>query len=57
MDPVPDRVPAGELEGARMVPSLQFAMVLTVVGVIVLGVFPGLIAEIGDLTKSLASGF
>jgi NADH-quinone oxidoreductase subunit N len=57
MDAVPDRVPAGELEGATMVPSLRFAMVLTVGGVLVFGAFPGLIAEIGDLTKSLASGF
>lgn len=57
MDPVPDHVPASELEGTSIVPSLQFAMVLTVAGVIVLGIFPGLIAEIGDLTRTFASGF
>ncbi len=56
MDPVPDQVPAAELEDAPMVPSLRFAMVLTVAGVIVLGVFPGLIAEIGELAKSLVVG-
>jgi NADH-quinone oxidoreductase subunit N len=57
MDPVPGHVPAAELERMGTVPSLQFAMVLTVAGVIVLGIFPGIISEIGELTRTLASGF
>ena len=57
MDPVPETVPAAELEDTPIVPSLQLAMLLTVAGVIILGIFPGIIAEIGELTKTLASGF
>ena len=37
MDQVPDHVPAAEVARIKMVPSLQFAMALTVIGVIVLG--------------------
>jgi hypothetical protein len=31
--------------------------VLTAVGVLVLGFFPGLIADVGDVAKTVAAGF
>ena len=39
-----------QLGAARVVPSLQLALGLTVVGVLLLGIFPDLIADLGDLT-------
>ncbi len=57
MDPAPEHVAVADLARMPTVPSLQFALVLTVAGVIVLGIFPGIIAEIGELTKTFASGF
>ena len=58
-DQVPDTIPAAELRGMgrAVAPSLQFALVLTAVGVLVLGIFPNLIADVGDVAKTVAAGF
>ena len=57
MQRVPDDVPVAELREHRTAPALQFALVLTTIGVVVLGIFPSLVAEIGEATKTFASGF
>jgi len=51
-DDVPSNVDAEALGSARIVPSLKLALGLTVVGVLVLGIFPDLVAGLGDLTTS-----
>ncbi len=58
-DVVPDGVPAGELKdlGATIAPSLRLALVLTAVGVLVLGFFPDLIAGAGEVASTVAGGF
>ncbi len=58
-DPVPEAIPAAELKdfGRALSPSLRLALVITAFGVLVLGFFPGLIAEAGDVAKTVASGF
>ncbi len=58
-DPVPEAIPATELKdmGQTLSPSLRLALVITAFGVLVLGFFPGLIAEAGDVAKTVASGF
>ncbi len=49
-DDVPAGVDTEALTSERVVPSLQLALGLTVIGVLILGIFPGLIADLGDLT-------
>jgi NADH-quinone oxidoreductase subunit N len=49
-DDAPDSLDTESLGAQRVVPSLQLALGLTVVGVLVLGIFPDLIADLGDLT-------
>jgi NADH-quinone oxidoreductase subunit N len=49
-DPVPDGVDEQALGAIRVVPSLQLALGLTILGVLVLGIFPDLVADLGDLT-------
>jgi len=58
-DPVPDAIPAGELQGMgrSVAPSLQLALVLTAIGVLVLGIYPDLIADVGDVASTVAGGF
>ncbi len=57
-DPVPDAVPAAELRDleSTLAPSLRFALVLTAVGVVVLGLFPGLAANVGEVATTVAGG-
>jgi len=57
MNPVPETVPVAELREYRTAPSLQFALVLTAIGVIAIGIYPPLVAEIGEATRAFASGF
>ncbi len=52
-DRVPETLDAEMLGAQRVGPSLQLALGLTVVGVLVLGVFPDLVGDLG----SIASGF
>ncbi len=56
-DPIPEAIPADELRGRAIVPSLQFALGLSVVAVVLLGFFPDVIARLGDLTTGFVSGF
>ncbi len=56
-DPIPEAIPADELRGRPVVPSLQFALGLTVVAVLLLGFFPDVIAQLGDLTTGFVAGF
>ena len=49
-DEAPASLDTDRLPSPRVVPSLQLALGLTVIGVIVLGIFPDLIAELGNLT-------
>lgn len=57
MQNVPEEVPVAELRGHKTAPALRFALALTTVGVIVLGIYPPVIARIGEATKAFASGF
>jgi NADH-quinone oxidoreductase subunit N len=56
-DAIPEAVPADELRSQPVVPSLQLALGITVVGVLVLGFYPDLIADLGSLTTGFVSGF
>ena len=49
-DDIPATVDVERLSSLRVVPSLQLALGLTVAGVLILGVFPGLVADLGSLT-------
>ncbi len=49
-DEAPASLDTDRLPSPRVVPSLQLALGLTVIGVIVLGIFPDLIAGLGNLT-------
>jgi len=57
-DPVPTWIPAARLKGmaSQVVPSLRFALILTAVGVLVIGFYPPVAATIGELASSLAAG-
>jgi len=58
-DQVPQEVPAAELTGLgrAVAPSLRFALVLTAAGVLLLGFFPDVIADAGEVAKTVAAGF
>jgi NADH-quinone oxidoreductase subunit N len=56
-DAIPEAVPAEELRRRSVVPSLQLALGITAIAVLVLGFFPGLIADLGSLTTGFVSGF
>jgi NADH-quinone oxidoreductase subunit N len=48
MDPLPDGVDIEELEGAEIPGPIGFALGLTAFGVLLLGIFPGLAANLGQ---------
>ena len=54
---VPERVPADELRGILVVPSLRLALGLTAVAVVVIGFFPDVVGGLGDLTTGFVSDF
>ncbi len=56
-DPVPEDVPAGELREETVGPPLRLALGLTALGVLVIGVFPGVVAHLGELTRGFVTGF
>jgi NADH-quinone oxidoreductase subunit N len=56
-DPVPENVLTGEARYATVVPSLKLALGITAIGVVVIGVFPGVISELGEMTKGFVAGF
>jgi NADH:ubiquinone oxidoreductase subunit 2 (subunit N) len=56
-DPVPTHIPAGEYRrlGISVGPSLQFALGLTAVGVVLIGFYPPAAAAIGELASTIAA--
>jgi NADH-quinone oxidoreductase subunit N len=56
-DPVPEDVLTGEARSITVVPSLKLALGITAVGVIVIGIFPAIISELGEMTKVFVAGF
>ena len=57
MDPAPDTLHLADPARSPNPPSLRLAMSLTAVGVIIFGIFPGVIAGAGELAKTLVWGF
>jgi NADH-quinone oxidoreductase subunit N len=55
--PVPAEVPADELSRRSVAPSLRFALGVTVVLVVVLGVLPGVVSSLSELTKTFIAAF
>jgi NADH-quinone oxidoreductase subunit N len=53
MDPVPESVDVDAVERRPVVPSLRLAVGISAVAVVVLGVFPGLIANLSEFTTTL----
>ena len=49
-DAAPESLDTEALGAVRVVPSLQLALGLTLTGVLVLGIFPDLVADLGNLT-------
>ncbi len=56
-DPVPEDVLTGEARSAYLAPSLGLAMGLAAVGVILVGIYPPILSELGELTKVFVAGF
>jgi NADH-quinone oxidoreductase subunit N len=57
-DPVPDSIDPDLVGGMSLAPTLGFALGITTVLVLVLGVFPGVIANLSKFTAEvLATGF
>ena len=57
-DPVPDSIDPDLAGGVKLAPTLGFALGITTVLVLVLGVFPGVIASLSKFTAEvLATGF
>ncbi len=58
-DPVPASVPAADFKGMgwTVSPPLRLALVLTAIGVLVIGFYPDVIADVGDVAKTVAVGF
>ena len=52
-DPVPDGVDVSELEGREIPGPIGFALGLTAFGVVLLGIFPGLAANIGEFSVEI----
>jgi NADH-quinone oxidoreductase subunit N len=55
MDPVPDGVDIEALEAAEIPGPIGFALGLTAFGVIILGVLPGLAANLGDFSAQVVA--
>ncbi len=53
MDPVPETLAVDDTSAAAPVPSLVLALGITLVAVIVIGIFPQLLAFFGEATESL----
>ncbi len=56
MDAVPQTVSVQEAGEAAVAPSLSLALGLTVIAVVVVGVFPDLLGFFGEATESIAGG-
>ncbi len=56
-DSIPEAVPADELRGKAVVPSLQLALGITAIAVLFLGFYPDAIGRLGELTTGFVAGF
>jgi NADH:ubiquinone oxidoreductase subunit 2 (subunit N) len=56
-DPVPEDVLTGEARSAHVAPTLGLAMGIAAVVVIVTGIFPAILSELGEMTKVFVAGF
>lgn len=56
-DPVPENVLSGEARTERVSPSLGLALAIAAAGVILVGFFPSILSELGDMTKVFVAGF
>jgi NADH-quinone oxidoreductase subunit N len=56
-DPVPEDVLTGEARSAYVAPTLGLAMGIAAVVVIVVGIFPSILSELGEMTKVFVAGF
>ncbi len=56
-DPVPENILSGEARGDTIAPSLKLAIGIAAIGVLVIGVFPNILGELGDMTKVFVAGF
>ncbi len=55
--PVPENVLSGEARSDRVAPSLQLALAISAIGVLIIGIFPNILGELGDMTKVFVAGF
>jgi NADH-quinone oxidoreductase subunit N len=56
-DPVPEDVLTGEARGAYVAPTLGLAMGIAAAVVLVVGIFPSILSELGEMTKVFVAGF
>ena len=56
-DPVPEDVLSGEAKSASLTPTLGLALGITAAGVLVVGIFPSVLSELGEMTKVFVAGF
>ena len=56
-DPVPEDMLSGEAKDATASPSLALALGITAAGVLVIGIFPGIVSELSEMTKVFVAGF
>jgi NADH-quinone oxidoreductase subunit N len=52
-DPLPDGVVAEDLAAPAWTPGLQLALGITALAVIVMGIFPGLISKVGEISTDI----
>ncbi|MCP4967145.1 MAG: NADH-quinone oxidoreductase subunit N [bacterium] len=56
-DPVPEDVLSGEARNVVVSPALKLALGITAIGVIAIGFYPPLAANLGEMTKTFVAGF
>lgn len=56
-DPVPEDVLSGEARSDSIAPTLRLALLITAVGVLVVGVYPPILSALGEMTKDFVAGF
>ncbi len=56
-DPVPEDVLTGEARSAQLAPTLGLAMGIAAAMVLIVGIFPSVLSELGEMTKVFVAGF
>jgi NADH-quinone oxidoreductase subunit N len=56
-DAVPEDVLSGEAREDRVSPSLGLALGIAATGVVLVGIFPGILSSLGEMTKVFVAGF